>query len=306
MSGYLVVRVAHRGASGLCPENTRLAFERAIALGVDLIELDVHLTRDGQLAVIHDDRLERTTNGAGYVRDHTAAQLRQLDAGLGEPVPLLSEVLRLAEAGGVRLCVEAKGADEAETITIAEALVAALAAADWIHRALLTSFVPAALRRARTLGPRLATMLDPSPQDGSLTPRMGNSHPNVAPYEVFPTKDGHMVLAVGTDNQYQKFCASVERPDLAEDPAYRTNGDRIRNRRTLSARITEIIGQKPTEAWLAIFGAVGVPCGQIHTLDQVYDHPQVQHREMMMHMDHALAGARGRNGPRLHHGFSRW
>ena len=126
--------------------------------------------------------------------------------------------------------------------------------------------------------------------DGSLTPRMGNSHPNVAPYEVFPTMDGHIVLAVGTDNQYQKFCASVERPDLAEDPAYRSNGDRIRNRRTLSARISEIIGQKPTEAWLSIFGAVGVPCGQINTLDQVYDHPQVRHREMLMQMDHALAG----------------
>ena len=126
--------------------------------------------------------------------------------------------------------------------------------------------------------------------DGSLTPRMGNSHPNVAPYEVFPTQDGHIVLAVGTDNQYQKFCASVERPDLAEDPAYRSNGDRIRNRRTLSARISEIIGQKPTEAWLSIFGAVGVPCGQINTLDQVYDHPQVRHREMLMQMDHALAG----------------
>ena len=127
--------------------------------------------------------------------------------------------------------------------------------------------------------------------DGSLTPRMGNSHPNVAPYEVFPTMDGHIVLAVGTDNQYQKFCASVERPDLAEDPAYRSNGDRIRNRRTLSARITEIIGQQPTEAWLSIFGAVGVPCGSIHTLDQVYDHPQLRHREMLMQMDHPLAGA---------------
>ena len=171
MGPYPVVRVAHRGASGLCPENTRLAFERAIALGVDLIELDVHLTRDGELAVIHDDRLERTTNGAGYVRDHTAAQLRQLDAGLGEPVPLLSEVLRLAEAGGVRLCVEAKGEDEAETITIAEAVVSALKAADWTRRAILTSFVAPALSRARALDPLLATMLDPSPQDGSLSPR---------------------------------------------------------------------------------------------------------------------------------------
>ncbi len=154
MGRYPVVRVAHRGASGLCPENTRLAFERAIALGVDLIELDVHLTRDGELAVIHDHRLERTTNGAGYVRDHTAAQLRALDAGQGQPVPM-----------------EAKGDGEAECITIAEAIVAALAAADWTRRAILASFVPPALLRARALEPRLATILDPSPQDGSLTPR---------------------------------------------------------------------------------------------------------------------------------------
>lgn len=126
--------------------------------------------------------------------------------------------------------------------------------------------------------------------DGSLTPRMGNSHPNVAPYEVFPTKDGHMVLAVGTDNQYQKFCACVQRKDLAEDPLFGTNGDRIRNRRILSAKVKEIIAQRTTGEWLEAFGAVGVPCGPIHTLDQVYEHPQVVHREMLMHMDHSLAG----------------
>ena len=171
MSGYPLVRVAHRGASGLYPENTRLAFERAIALGVDVIELDVHLTRDGELAVIHDDHLERTTTGAGHVRDHTAAQLRQLDAGQGQPVPMLGEVLQLAEAAGVRLCVEAKGEDEAETMTIAEAIVSALKAADWTGRAILTSFVAPALSRARALDPLLATMLDPSTQDGSLSPR---------------------------------------------------------------------------------------------------------------------------------------
>jgi glycerophosphoryl diester phosphodiesterase len=166
-----VVRVAHRGASGLYPENTLLAFERAIALGVDAIELDVHLTRDGELAVIHDDRLGRTTNGSGWVRDHTAAELRALDAGLGQVVPMLGEVLSLAEAAGVRLCVEAKGENEAECLPIAEAVVAALAHAGWTGRAILTAFVPGALRRARALEPRLATMLDPWPQDGSLSPR---------------------------------------------------------------------------------------------------------------------------------------
>ncbi len=168
---YPVVRVAHRGASGLCPEDTLLAFERAIALGVDALELDVHLTRDGELAVIHDATLERTTNGAGWVRDHTAAELRRLDAGQGQPVPMLVDVLPLAERAGVRLCVEAKGEDETQTVLVAEAVVAALAHAGWMSRAILTSFVPGALRRVRTLEPRLATMLDPSPQDGSLSPR---------------------------------------------------------------------------------------------------------------------------------------
>jgi glycerophosphoryl diester phosphodiesterase len=171
MAGYPIVRVAHRGASGLYPENTLLAFERAITLGVDALELDVHLTRDGELAVIHDDRLERTTNGSGYIRDHLAAQLRQLDAGLGQPVPLMGEVLALAEAGGVRLCVEAKGENDTECLAITEALVAALGQTGWTGRAVVTSFVPGALRRARTLEPRQATMLDPSPQDGSLSPR---------------------------------------------------------------------------------------------------------------------------------------
>src|SRR5260370_18711114 len=107
MPAYPVVRVAHRGASGLVPENTLLAFERAIALGVDALELDVQLTRDGELAVIHDARLERTTSGAGWVRDHTAAQLRELDAGLNQAIPLLSELLPLAETGAGLLVVEA-------------------------------------------------------------------------------------------------------------------------------------------------------------------------------------------------------
>ena len=168
---YPVVRVAHRGASGLYPENTLLAFEHAVETGVDVIELDVQLTRDGELAVIHDARLERTTDAAGWVRDHTAAQLRQADAGLGQRVPLLRQVLPWARAAGVRLAIEAKGQDETESLNITEALVAALAQASWIGRAIVTSFVPGALRRARAMEPRLATMLDPSPQDGNLSPR---------------------------------------------------------------------------------------------------------------------------------------
>ncbi len=93
-----IVRIAHRGASADYPENTLLAFRRAVELGVDMIELDVQLTRDGELVVLHDETLERTTNGHGAVREYSYAELRTLDAGRGEYIPLLSEVYGAAAA----------------------------------------------------------------------------------------------------------------------------------------------------------------------------------------------------------------
>lgn len=91
MSCYPMVHGAHRGASAECPENTLLAFSRAIAHGVDALELDVHLTRDDVLLVIHDSTLERTTNGTGRVRDHSLTEIRQLDAGQGQRAPTLDK-----------------------------------------------------------------------------------------------------------------------------------------------------------------------------------------------------------------------
>ena len=73
--------VGHRGAMGYCPENTLASFERGLELGADWIELDVHLSRDGEVIVIHDEALDRTTNGHGYIKDRTLAELRLLDAG---------------------------------------------------------------------------------------------------------------------------------------------------------------------------------------------------------------------------------
>lgn len=165
------VRVAHRGASGLYPENTLLAFREAVACGTDMLELDVLLSRDGELVVMHDQTLDRTTNGTGRVRDHSLAELRQLDAGQGERIPLLGEVLALAQAAGVRLAIEIKGDDEASSVRIAEALMPRLVTAGWVDRAVVTSFHAGALRLARSLEPRLPAMLDPVPWDGSLSPR---------------------------------------------------------------------------------------------------------------------------------------
>jgi glycerophosphoryl diester phosphodiesterase len=97
----------HRGNPHEHPENTLASFASAIGLGVDVIECDVHLTRDGRLAVIHDHTLDRTTNGSGAVGARTMAELRALDAGKGEPVPELPEVLELAR-GRVGLAIEIK------------------------------------------------------------------------------------------------------------------------------------------------------------------------------------------------------
>ena len=100
--------LAHRGGRALAPENTLKAFRNAISLGVDWLELDVQRTQDGALVVIHDDTVDRTTNGKGLVRNFTLEQLRALDAGDGEQIPTFNEVLQLAKVYGINLFPEAK------------------------------------------------------------------------------------------------------------------------------------------------------------------------------------------------------
>jgi glycerophosphoryl diester phosphodiesterase len=99
--------MGHRGAPVDEPENTLRSFARALAVGVVAVELDVQLTKDGRLAVIHDETLDRTTNGRGPVQDFTLAEIKRLDAGRGEPVPCLEEVFDLVQ-GKANLFVELK------------------------------------------------------------------------------------------------------------------------------------------------------------------------------------------------------
>jgi glycerophosphoryl diester phosphodiesterase len=171
MSRTSIVRVAHRGASAQYPENTLLAFHKAIEQGVDVLEIDIHRTADNELVVMHDSTLERTTDGHGNICDHNLHEIRALDAGQGERVPLLTEVIQLAREAQVRLYVEIKGATEPEELVIAEGVIQALEATDFLSQTIVTSFSPKALLRAKALNPEVSTMLDPSPQDGSLTPR---------------------------------------------------------------------------------------------------------------------------------------
>jgi glycerophosphoryl diester phosphodiesterase len=107
--------MGHRGAPADEPENTLSSFRRALAVGVAAVEMDVQLTKDGRLAVIHDETLDRTTNGRGPVRDFTLAELKKLDAGRGEPIPSLEEVFDLVQ-GKAYLVVELKQPEAAAAL----------------------------------------------------------------------------------------------------------------------------------------------------------------------------------------------
>ncbi|MBO0688137.1 MAG: hypothetical protein J2P40_01000 [Candidatus Dormibacteraeota bacterium] len=143
----------HRGNSAELPENTLPAYESAVALGVDLIECDVHLTADGELIVIHDHTLHRTTGESGFVWQRTLAELRSLDAGGGERLPLLEEVCAVAR-DRVGLCVETKQMPVPYP-GLEEKLVAELRRLDMVAQSCVISFRHGSARRVKELEPRL-------------------------------------------------------------------------------------------------------------------------------------------------------
>ena len=110
-----MLKMAHRGASGYEPENTLRSFKKAIELKSDVIELDVQLTKDNQLVVIHDDLVDRTTNGKGKVMDLTFAEIRKLDAGKGEKIPTLEEVFNLVNKQ-IKINIELKSKKTAKPV----------------------------------------------------------------------------------------------------------------------------------------------------------------------------------------------
>lgn len=113
---------------------------------------------------------------------------------------------------------------------------------------------------------------------GQPPQRLGNAHPNIVPYQAFAAADGHLVIAVGNDAQFRRFAGVVGRGDWADDPRFATNDARVEHRRALVPEIEERIQARPRSHWLDALEAVGVPCGPINSLDQVFDDPQVRHR----------------------------
>jgi glycerophosphoryl diester phosphodiesterase len=143
----------HRGNPAHNPENTMRSFRSAINAGCDLIECDVHLSLDGRLMVIHDHSLERTTNGTGLVRDQSAAALRRLDAGEGEHIPLLQEVIELA-IGKVGLVIEIKQVP-IQYPGLEEKLVAMLRQLGAVSECAVVSFHHPSIRQLREMEPKL-------------------------------------------------------------------------------------------------------------------------------------------------------
>lgn len=126
---------------------------------------------------------------------------------------------------------------------------------------------------------------------GKVTPRMGNGHPTIVPYEVFAAADGYIILAVGNDRQFRDFCDVAGRIDLADDARFTANKARVKNRDILLPQLREIIAQKPRDWWMNALEKRAVPCGPVNTLDQVFADEQVRARGMVTSMPHPLSPA---------------
>jgi len=126
---------------------------------------------------------------------------------------------------------------------------------------------------------------------GKVPRRIGNAHPNIVPYQVFPVADGHIIIATGNDSQFGKLCALLGEPKIAEEPRYRSNSDRLANREELIARLSALTARWRRDDLLAKLEALGVPAGPINSLDQVFADPQVVHRSMRI--DRPSAAAKG-------------
>ena len=151
------IRIAHRGASGIAPENTLTAFKKAIEIGVDAVELDLHGTADGEIVVIHDASLDRTTNLSGPIKQTTLEVIKRADAGAwfnpefeGEPVPMLAEALACITDNAIAVL-------EIKDETIAAAVVQKIKEMDLLELTVIISFHTSVLQTVRTLEPRIPT-----------------------------------------------------------------------------------------------------------------------------------------------------
>jgi crotonobetainyl-CoA:carnitine CoA-transferase CaiB-like acyl-CoA transferase len=125
---------------------------------------------------------------------------------------------------------------------------------------------------------------------GNIPKRWGNAHVNITPYEVFPSADGFIILAVGNDSQFASFCKEAGRPELATDARFKTNPERLKHRDVLIPIVKSIILERPSKQWIRDLEAANVPCGAINNMQEVFEDPHVQHRNMRVDIPHPLSG----------------
>ena len=125
---------------------------------------------------------------------------------------------------------------------------------------------------------------------GKAPKRWGNAHANIVPYQTFACADGHIIVATGNDGQYQKFVEAGGRPELALDARFATNPLRVKNRDVLVPILAAMVKTRTRDQWIDLLEAVGVPCGPINDIGEVFDNPQVKARGVVVEMDHPAAG----------------
>ena len=125
---------------------------------------------------------------------------------------------------------------------------------------------------------------------GDSPQRAGNAHQNLVPYQVFECADGHVIIGTGNDSQYARFCEAGGRPELATDPRFSSNPQRVRNREQLIPLLAAMVRQKTKETWIGALEACGVPCGPINSVAEAFANPQVVARGMRIDLPHPAAG----------------
>jgi crotonobetainyl-CoA:carnitine CoA-transferase CaiB-like acyl-CoA transferase len=136
---------------------------------------------------------------------------------------------------------------------------------------------------------------------GNVPQRLGNAHPNIVPYQTFRTRDGHVMIAVGNDGQYRRFCEVLGRPDLADDPRFSTNAGRVRERAVLVPELARLVATWARDALLERLAPLGVPAGPINTVADVFRDPQVLYRAMRV--DLPAGGIEGGSVPSVRSPF---
>jgi crotonobetainyl-CoA:carnitine CoA-transferase CaiB-like acyl-CoA transferase len=125
---------------------------------------------------------------------------------------------------------------------------------------------------------------------GSVPVRAGNAHQNLVPYQVFEAANGFVIIAVGNDGQFRKFCEAAGCAELADDERFATNPARVRNREALIPLLATRVKLRTKGEWIDLLDAAGVPCGPINTLAEALDNPQVQARGLVFDLPHPLSG----------------